>query len=219
MRNPWSKLPVRPPFVLAVDKPYVEVFNRAAAPEHHLKLQLLPEPFNGDINSPILVLLLNPGVSRGDFRVNANPNFRRLALAALRRPTHVRCHSFLAPDMKAPGTDWWLRATRPLIERFGRPKIAASILAVEYFPYHSRKYAHSALRLPSQQYTFALVRRAVRRGATIVLARGAAQWFGAVPELASYKSLVRLRTARRTSISPRNLEGTTTFARICTLLT
>lgn len=214
MRNPWRELPRRPPFILPMDAPYVDVFNRSAPKRHRVELDLLPDPFNGHWDAPVVVLLLNPGVNRRDFHVNARPAFRRLILKSLTSPTRSRRHSFLAPGMVSPGTDWWLKATRHLIELVGRDRMSTGLLTVEFFPYHSLKYAHSRLRLPSQCYTFGVVRRAIERDAAIVLARGAAQWFGAIPELADYPRLARLRTARSTDLSPRNVTGSINFAEL-----
>jgi hypothetical protein len=218
MRNPWRHLPSKPPFVLPVDRPYVDVFNRDAKKEYRIERDLLPEPFNGNIDAPVVVLLLNPGVDRGDFAVNADRDFRKLVVGSLRNPSRSRGHWFIGDDGDAPGAKWWRRATGRLAERVGYARLARGVLTVEYFPYHSVKYSHSSLRLPSQEYTFSLVRRAIQRRAVIVIARGARQWFGAVPQLADHKPLFRLRSWQSTFISPRNLSGRNGFKTLCDAL-
>ncbi len=61
--------------------------------------------------------------------------------------------------------------------------------------------------MPLPEYSFDLVRRALSRGAWIVLMRSKRLWFAAVPELASYPRLVRIRNAQSPVISPRNIDG------------
>jgi hypothetical protein len=58
--------------------------------------------------------------------------------------------------------------------------------------------------LPSQQYSFDLVRRAIKREAVIVLTRGEKRWLKAVPELREYRHLIRLAERQRASISSGN---------------
>jgi hypothetical protein len=64
-----------------------------------------------------------------------------------------------------------------LVAEVGEECVADSILCVEYFPYHSQSFNHSRLRLPSQEYSFQLVREAIRRRVIIFncVARGCGQ--------------------------------------------
>jgi hypothetical protein len=80
------------------------------------------------------------------------------------------------------------------------------MLALEFPPYHSKRFAHAHLRLPSQQFTFELLRRAIKRGAVIVCVRGFREWVVAVPELATYP-VVRTRSKQAAALSSRNLSN------------
>src|SRR5688500_11833358 len=95
-RNPWLDLPRRAPYILPLDAPYVHCFNENASRDHRIELSLLPDPINGNLGAPIVVLLLNPGVNRKDFAVNARPDFKKRVFAALARPGQIRTHAFLA---------------------------------------------------------------------------------------------------------------------------
>src|SRR5262245_59844019 len=47
-------------------------------------------------------------------------------------------------------------------------RLTDRLLSIEYFPYWSKTFGQGALRLPSQQFSFGLVKRAIRRDATII---------------------------------------------------
>src|SRR5581483_4015290 len=93
----------------------------------------------------------------------------------------------------------------------GTLNLAKSILAIDHFPYASRKYAGGNLRLPSQGYGFWLVHRAIERDAVIVLTRGENRWLRDVPKLREYKGLCTLRNPQTATISRGNCD---TFDRI-----
>lgn len=90
--------------------------------------------------------------------------------------------------------------------RFGREAIARSVLNVPFFPYPSRRFAHERLQLPSQAYTFDIVRQVTRRGAAIVLMRQEDRWLRAVEELKGYDRLFRVRNTQNPVISPGNCQ-------------
>jgi hypothetical protein len=57
--NPWLRLPPGPPYVLPEDKEAVEKFNAKRDPKHRHYLhidKILPEPFVGSQNAPVLLL-------------------------------------------------------------------------------------------------------------------------------------------------------------------
>jgi hypothetical protein len=215
VRNPWLDLPSQPPYVVPVDAPFIEVFNRSASRDARVRTELFPEPFIGPLNAPIVMLLLNPGVSRGDFAVHRHPVFRRNIRECLREPRGVRVHQYLTGETPGPGTQWWTRIAGPLIRATTAARVAKSVLAIEFFPYHSVSYQHAMLRLPSQAFTFEMVRRALQREAVIILGRGEPGWIGAVPELARYPLLSRLRNVRNSVISAANLSKPSIFPEIC----
>jgi len=83
------------------------------------------------------------------------------------------------------------------------------------FPYHSKKYRSLRRMLPSQYYSFDLVRRAIKRRVLIVLMRSRARWLSAIPELSGY-GYYELSSPQNGALTPRNLsEG---FDRIVEIL-
>ena len=60
MNNPWRHLPDIPPFVLDSDRRAIEEFNASASADTHVHLDLLPEPFLGNKDAPVVLLNLNP---------------------------------------------------------------------------------------------------------------------------------------------------------------
>jgi hypothetical protein len=75
---------------------------------------------------------------------------------------------------------------------------------IEYFPYHSVSW-RSPPHLPSQDYGFGLVQRAINRGAVIVVMRGWERWRAAVPGLNGYPLGYRKPNPRQAVVSRRNL--------------
>jgi hypothetical protein len=108
---------------------------------------------------------------------------------------------------KTPGARWWNDRLKWLLGVFAQGPLSRSILCVEYFPYHSRKFGWHGLPLESQSYGFDLVRSAIDRCAVIVIMRGEDRWRGAVDELKLYSQVFRLRSWQNVALSPNNLEG------------
>jgi hypothetical protein len=183
------------------------MFNRAATKDTRIHTNLLPEPFFGRFDAPVVVLLLNPGFSTGDARFHNQPKFRSRLRAAIQAESEFPPHFHLDGVADWPGGRWWLRSARPLIQEVGLDCVANNLLAIEFFPYHSKKFQHGHLRLPSQEFSFSLVRAAIDRKAKIICVRGANVWFGAVPQLASYRWLSQMKNPRSASLSANNLSS------------
>lgn len=87
MENPWTALPEVAPYVLGMDREAVDRHNARAAAPHRLQLDLMPEPFLGRKDAPVVVLLGNPGYSERDHIWHDRPEF----CAAIRENlTHQR---------------------------------------------------------------------------------------------------------------------------------
>jgi|GEM_PF-658167 len=205
--NPWRRLPRRAPFLLPEDKDIVCEFNESANDDFKVHPELLPEPFLGCPEAPVVLLNLNPGYSPNDLANHTDPAFATGARNNLLHKPASFPFYLLDPDNHcALGYEWWNNKLKSLIKSLGRELVAQSVLCVEYFPYHSRHFGHAGLALPSQQYSFDLVRSAISRHAVIVVMRGKRHWFKAIPELQSYSRsrIYHLRNPRRPTISPKN---------------
>jgi hypothetical protein len=91
-----------------------------------------------------------------------------------------------------------------LIKAAGLEAVARGIVLFEYFPYHSRVFAHRALRVPSQQFGFGVLRQALTNAAAVFVTRGRALWETTIPELANHPRLFRTNSVQNIVISPRN---------------
>lgn len=193
--SPWIVLPADAPFVLPEDRLAVDIFNRTADSSHRLRVETPPEPFLGRVEAPIVVLLLNPGIS-------ADGIYDARLLDELREAKPQSRHFYIGAANR-----WWDTLVRSLARDRPDADMASVLMSVEFFPYRSDSFGCGHVRLPSQAYSFTLVESAMERGAAIVIARGERHWMGAVPALADYEDLVRIKNPRRASLSPANLEG------------
>jgi hypothetical protein len=204
--NPWLGPLDGPPFVLTEDAAVVRDFNCHASEDHLLRVySLLPEPFVGDPQAPVVLLGTNPGFSHDGANRKQDSGFRARLRANLRHETSEYPFVFFAPKVRQLLKPWWDRKLRQLLY-LGHEVLARSILAVEHFPYPSRRYGAGRLRLPSQAYSFFLVRKAMERKAIIVLTRGKRWWLRDVPALEGYEGLCELRNPQAGSISTKNCQ-------------
>lgn len=207
MQNPWINLPKASPYVLASDAPLLQSFNAGAAAEHRYDTSLFPEPFFGSLNARVVVLNLNPGWSPDDAAVHAEPSFAAMSRESLMHELKPYPFLHLQPNTSTPGGRWWRQRTRELALDVGFDVVAQQLACIEFTPYHSRGYATASPVLPSQAYSFYLVRQAMARGAEIVVMRSVSLWMGAVPELASYSRLHLGSNPRAPFLSKGNLKS------------
>jgi hypothetical protein len=163
-----------------------------------------------------VLLNLNPGFSPDDRIHHGDPVFINRSRGNLLHHSSNFPFFLLDPAITAPGNKWWTRKLGAVIQRFGLGAIANRVLCIEYFPYHSRRFGHRRLNLPSQTYSFLLVHMAIAQRATIILMRSEALWFAAVPELSNYDRVYRLNSPQSPYISARNCRDQ--FETICEAL-
>lgn len=208
--NPWRVIdPCGPTYVQPDDEPYVRAFNTIVGDDspHALDLSLLPDPWVGRLDAPIVLLNLNPGRDPGDPAAHRLAEARNAIMANLRQePTRFPLF-YLDPDppiADIPGARWWRRALRPLTDRFGVDRVASQVVCLEFHGYHSVAYRHLPVTLPSQWFVFDTLREAIHRDVTVVLLRGQAEWRVAVPELLAHRRVSTTRNPRVSAVSPRN---------------
>ncbi len=214
--NPWTDLPHTDPFVLPSDRPLIDAFNARADPLHKVQTQAIPEPFFGRFDAPVVLLLLNPGFSSDGLHIPEAPEFLRAMREYLTNGNYDHLH--LQPGASGPGARWWMQRMRALIAATSQAEVAGAVLSLEFFPYHSIKFAHAKVRVPSQKFTFELLEVAMLRNAVIVAARGFRFWVEAVPSLAGYHKVMRPRSSQNMSISHGNL-GVTEFTTLVNAVT
>ena len=217
--NPWPNLPKASPFILHEDRCPIDAFNALASTTAATRIQtnLLPEPFFGNPDAPVVALALNPGYSSLDERWHVNPAFAETIRQTYAHTNLDFPHYYFDPRfIDCPGSIWWRAKSRWLIDECGLEAVAKNILCIQLFPYHSQRYKPLPKKLlasgilHSFSYTASLVKKAMADRCIIILMRSAKQWFGHVPALADYDLLCRIRNPRNVALSPRNLTSFST---------
>jgi hypothetical protein len=200
IRNPWIDLPVAAPYIAPIDKLYV---NDSIS---HLHLEIQPTPYLGNLNSAdVVVLALNPGFVPEDLIWYPSPTFIKLHRDNLEGNSQP---AFFALDERLSGSGayiWWKRILKGLNNAgISYDVLAQNIMCIQYFPYHSVTYTGLPQTLPSQEYSFHLLREAIKQGKKIVVMRSEKLWLESVPELASV-NYIKLRNPRNPTLSPANM--------------
>lgn len=191
MPTPWSALPDVRHFVLPEDMPFVQAFNGYGqrSLDHQIRTECIPQPAFGPRKAPVVVLFCNPTFDAEELRIQSQDEYFRNALLADLRNEDPTEHFYLSENPRGPGQNFWNRATRELQASVGLNCLKSKLLSVEYSAYVSRNFCHSEVRLPSQGYSFGLVRAAISRNAVIICMRSKALWTYAIPELSDYHNI------------------------------
>ncbi|HYN10603.1 MAG TPA: hypothetical protein VES67_24680 [Vicinamibacterales bacterium] len=215
--NPWVDLPETAPFVAPVDAETLGRLGRRLKGPYELKLDLRPQPWTGSVHAAeVLVLALNPGFAEQDYRDIVDPDYVEQWRLALTFETRTPFYLLDPAFQSGGGNLWWRRRLRDLIDVVGLEVVARKIMCVEHFPYKSRRYASLGSELPSQRYSFEIVREAIRQTKPIVIMRSERVWLGSVPELREY-SYIRLSNHQNPYFSRSQMTGEQ-FARLCEAL-
>lgn len=198
--NPWIDLPDAPPWVLPIDE---QALARWPGPGP-IRRDLLPEPFVGDPEAPVVALMKAPGAAAGDDAAHGEPFVR----AAIRQSHHAGSGWFhpLEPEMAGtPAAQWWRAALGDLIAKLGEPAVAGGLFVAQAFPYHCEG-SHPVDRQPPPSFDFTvdLVQRALERGALLVLVNGKEGWRRALGA-AVMDSAVHVNSPLAGHLSRRNL--------------
>jgi len=198
------------PFVLAEDRALLSEFdwvNCKNANEYidsfgeqdrrRLHLELLPLPFVGNLEgASVFILMLNPGLSPGDYLVEKrDEKFREVHHRNLRQENGSDAYPFYFLDPQFswhPGFRYWQKKLDQIATRWmakygcsytdALQALARSISGLELVPYHSNKFGGRGLpRLHSTEimvkYVHGVLRAKAEEGkVTIVVARGAKEW-------------------------------------------
>lgn len=201
--NPWQDLSLESPYIAKQDKSSLD----------HLidfELTVLPDPYLGNLNdAKVVCLLKNPGYQEGDAAICCQGKFyfsqNRASLL------HQSDPPFYVLDERvnfSGGYIWWRRILNRIFNDSGMETSKAmkainrNLMCVQYFPYHSTTWL-GAPRIPSQNYSFDLVRQAIKEKKKIILMRSEGLWLEAVPELRG--QYVKIINYRNPALSPANL--------------
>ncbi len=216
--SPWTSVPEKTPYVLSEDLPHIEAWNetsRGRDDRFRLRTDLLPDPFLGPRNAPIVFLGRNPGFEGSEVEDHKRPYFASAIRGNLSDEKSQHVLFYLTEKFAdTAGGRWWRKSLRQL-ERSGASfeGMARRILAIEFHGYHSRKWTSLPITLPSQSYGFALVKEAMERRAIIIVTRGVDDWDVAVPGLRKYEARFSTLNRQNASVSEGNLPSGV-FARL-----
>ena len=208
MKNPWEDFKISTEMIHELDRHSFELHNTKVEPDYRFLSQLAPEPWIGDTKANLLVLLANPGATRGDVsgvKQKGADIINQLSIANLNHSIKDYPHFFFNPILE--GTDghtWYKKRFRHLIEVTDAQNVSKKVLSCELVPYHSFSWKKPSVMPPTQSYTFEIVRNAIERGAIILIGRGKADWFKHVPELSKYKRYFQPASPQCAYISPKN---------------
>lgn len=215
--NPWLEVTKQknPPYLAKCDR------EIKLADFYNLHVELLPQPYLGDVLSArVICLLLNPGCSGSEDNIELNCCRLQKALRdnlSLSAPRLV----YLDDEFDwTSGGKWMRQKILDPLSKHGvtRNDLNRNFAIVEYFPYHSRTFdVRLGAPLESQRYGFELVRRAIRDNAIILLMRGKELWREAVPELQEFGNCIIPHSTRNVILSERNL-GKEQFAKVVEVL-
>jgi len=210
VENPWLDLPFQAPYLLSCDRKPIERFNASAGDSVRIHSELLPEPFFGALNAAVVFLALNPAFSGGDAVAYQRQEFMEACRQNLSHnlPTDFP-FIYLDPRFAdTPGGYWWTTMLRPILDEGIEPEaLSQNILCVEWFPYHSESFQPLPSLVPSQQYSFELVSKALARDALIITMRAEDRWSRSVPALAQHRRQRSLNNPRNVVVSRRNYGG------------
>lgn len=220
MNNPWIYLSLNgPEYILDEDKDVINNYNRNKNENVKIQSHLLPEAYLGNPKADIVILHANPGFVKQE--IDYSNTHKELMKSSLKNMRHEdqEYPIYLLDERfhEDAGYIWWMKQTKQLREKgnITTKQIANSIFQVEFFPYHSKNVGLRALpKLKSQEYSFYLVREAIKRNAIILEMRGFYKkdgvplrsiWVENIPELKNYKKLFRPSTWRAAALSEANL--------------
>lgn len=205
--NPWIGFTKSNKMVHPLDQVAVEHHNKTSKRDYQFILHLAPEPWIGNIEAKLLVLYSNPGATKS----NALGIFQPLhdlvlerSIRNLNQENQEYPHFDFDPELnETEGAMWFHKRFRWLVDIFGVQKVSQQLLTCELSPYHSLKWKIPKLMPPTQNFTYQIIREAMLRNATILLARTPKLWMENVPELATYPYLFRPKSINA-AVSPNN---------------
>ena len=209
--NPWAEFEHSEYMVHSDDEGSFEDHNSRVKLAHRFIPFLAPEPWIGNVESKVVILLANPGATKENLAGKREPNpFRQeLAIKNLHMEKMDYPHYFLDPSLHSdPGGKWWRTTLGKLIKDTSLENVSRNVLSLEALPYHSRYFETPVLEMPTQRFTAQLLREAINRDAFIVIYRQSNYWISQVPELKKYprKTMNPINT-QRVWITPGNLRN------------
>jgi len=205
--NPWVGFKYSTEMVHPLDSVAVSRHNQTSRREYQFLLHLAPEPWIGNLQGNLLVLYANPGATLDNLnRVQQKDHAHVMekSLKNLNQTNFDFPHFHFDPELRGTeGAEWFQSKYKWLLDSTSRKAVANNLVTCELAPYHSVKWKAPKFMPPTQEFTYQIIRDAIARGATILLARSARIWTEHIPELGSYNRVYRPNSINA-SVSPNN---------------
>ena len=224
MENPWKEYLVRQNKnkFHPQDEAHVLAFNSAIKDRKSYELaeHLEPFPYLGNPNTPIFVLLANPGKSGPEEKKSFSYSPKKLELHKSNL-LHQGIDDFIfrldSPKDRTLESPYFKSRTAKLVEASSLHSVATKIFFVNFHGYHSQSWYPIPFTFYTQNYSFNLVKEAVSRGSHIVMSRNTTGWLTAIPELVKYPHRSLFKSTRSVHMSEKNL-GSKEYQKILSFL-
>jgi hypothetical protein len=209
MENPWIHFSPSKLNILSGDARYIEEYSRRAKPGCQFELDLLPDPYIGNISTRITLLLLNPGFDESDRLAHTDETFLRCCIDNLKQNHRDYPFYYLHPSNAfSSGARYWRVRLRELIEKYGDARVAENISALQYVPYHSKSFDQSRsidkIERESQSFLKTLIRKKMAENHVLICMRSKRLWLNLVPELKDYELFLETRSKLSTYLTSNN---------------
>lgn len=202
------------------DKKYIDEFNSTAKEDYNYHLEILPEPFWGNVlDSEVAILTLNPGYIKKkntDEYDELTENEKIEFIKDQCKSMSLLSSEFIPSNSNRNSISdyYWDKKTKKLRSLF---KDANSKIAlIQYIGYTSYKFKDLPKKITekiyhledgilfTQKFTVRLVEYLMQQKKVIVIARNENLWYKAVKGLREYDNLIILDNYRNTYITPDN---------------
>ena len=211
MQNPWQDFDrFGSSAIHSMDEAVVAKFNaslekRKNGDVYSLSVSREPQPYFGDPGAPVLLLYANPVINPERDHEEVTEEYSLLLDKARKHEDIGQNFLYLNSAYQGRfGYEWWQATLKNVIEDVGLAAIHQNVFSVELFAYASLKFEAPRERIPTQEYTRWLVKRAMGNHAAIMLGRAKSEWLQLIPELQDYKYLFQLKNPQQKRISPGN---------------
>ena len=207
MKNPWLGFTHSDYMVHPDDASAFEDHNSRVEDKYKFVPFLAPEPWVGNVEAPIVILLANPGATKENLagERETNPYREEFSIKNLNQSIDQYQHYFLNPLLQDdPGGAWWSSRLRELIDATSLEAVARSVLSLETIPYHSMNFKAPRQEMATQEYTYSILDAAVKRGAVILAQRQLSHWAAKVPSLKGYNKVFQPNSAQSAYFSEGN---------------
>jgi len=230
MTNPWFELGCDSQssyFIHPADAKIIDEFNESLQERqselYKIHTEIFPAAFMGNVfDSKVVLLTLNPGYDENEEENKFYEKYKDWFLNELTHSNRFECPLYCLDMEYATYSDYWKKRLNVLVKSFGDEGIeiiGKKVSKIQFFPYVSKKFKSIPYKfienefgvgkkhLHTQEYSFHLVREAIKRDAVIIITRSKNLWLNAVPELKDYPNLLYTKNARQPYITENNMIG------------